>query len=205
MDGYQQLEKEETIMLPRKTNSYQEWAEALYQYTKSHELQAELPYWEKVIHTKVSKLPRDKESTSLLMKDMVEIPIEFSQKETRQLLTDVHQAYHTEVTDFLLAALGLTLQEWTGQARIAVNLEGHGREQIDDQIDVTRTIGWFTSMFPLILQIPDHSVSQVIKTVKETMRSVPRKGIGYGILKYLARDPKLASDFRPEICFNYLG
>src|SRR5690606_37156096 len=118
------------------------------------------------------------------------IMIEFSQTETWQLLTDVHQAYHTEITDFLLAALGLTLYEWTGQQQFAVNLEGHGREKIDDQIDVTRTVGWFTSIFPVILEIPAHSVSQVIKTVKETMRSVPRKGIGYGILKYLARDPK---------------
>ncbi|MNW52452.1 Gramicidin S synthase 1 [compost metagenome] len=131
--------------------------------------------------------------------------VELSVEETRDLLTDSHLAYQTEINDLLLTALVLSLRDWGRIQSIAIDLEGHGREEIIDGVDLTRTIGWFTSMYPMMFDERFEGVSQGIKMVKETLRYVPNKGIGYGLLKYMMHKAVLSSQLRPEISFNYLG
>ncbi len=109
--------------------------------------------------------------------------------------------------DLLLAALGIAFQKWSGHERIRINLEGHGRETIIPDIDITRTVGWFTSEYPLLLETGQtQELSRTIKAVKETLRNVPDKGMGYGICRYLTKSGP-ASDWgaAPEVSFNYLG
>ncbi|WP_338477064.1 amino acid adenylation domain-containing protein [Pseudomonas khavaziana] len=126
---------------------------------------------------------------------------------TRQLLTLAPAAYRTQVNDLLLTALARVVCRWSGQASALVQLEGHGREDLFDDVDLTRSVGWFTSMFPVNLT-PAHALSDSIKAVKEQLRAVPDKGIGYGVLRYLAPSPvvaALAALPQPRITFNYLG
>ncbi|MER6900731.1 condensation domain-containing protein, partial [Amycolatopsis sp. NPDC000740] len=120
--------------------------------------------------------------------------------ETHAVLREVPKAYRTQVNDVLLAALGRVLGDWTGNPPV-VDLEGHGREELFDGVDLSRTVGWFTSMFPVALDVPD-GWGAALKAVKEQLRAVPRRGIGYGALRYLAGS---APVIEPQVSFNYLG
>ncbi|WP_459501589.1 amino acid adenylation domain-containing protein [Bacillus sp. C1] len=207
--AYEQVMIHKKIELPPKTTSYQTWAKKLQEYANSEELFQELSYWKDTLETNVPVLPIDKEgSSTYFFKDYSEVTLTLDEKETKSLLTDVHRTYHTEVNDMLLAALVLTIKEWTKDNKIALNLEGHGREEIINGIDLTRTVGWFTSIYPVVFDMPTNELSKIIKSVKETMRCIPNKGIGFGILKYVTQvESKKLMDvnLKPEISFNYLG
>jgi non-ribosomal peptide synthase protein (TIGR01720 family) len=135
--------------------------------------------------------------------------MELDEQQTGLLLRDVHQAFNTEINDILLAGLALALYRWAGMTRVAVLLEGHGREAILEGVNINRTVGWFTTQFPVALPLDgDRDLSLVIKEIKETLRRVPAKGIGYGILRYLSPNELtegLEFSLQPEIAFNYLG
>ncbi|MGG1616270.1 amino acid adenylation domain-containing protein [Paenibacillus sp. NRS-1781] len=205
--AYEQAVSGIAIVLPEKTTSYLEWSRQLIHYAQSHTLLQEIPYWTRIQQSPVVLIP-DKQSSSLDSETIGEITIKLDKKVSEQLITTVHRAYRTEMNDILLAALALTIRRWSGHSDVVVSLEGHGREEIMDHLDISRTIGWFTSMYPVLFQLPKNDVSDAIKTVKETLRKVPKKGIGYGILKYLTPD-SLKNGFipvpKPQILFNYLG
>ena len=134
--------------------------------------------------------------------------LELSPEDTEKLLRQVNRAYHTEIGDILLTALGLAVKEWTGSDKVLVSLEGHGREEIVREVDITRTVGWFTTLYPFMIDVSSDNLSYTIKTVKEDIRRLPRKGIGYGVLKYLAGEDAqnpYELNLKPEISFNYLG
>ena len=132
------------------------------------------------------------------------VTVRLGPDETRALLQDVPGVYRTQVNDVLLAALGRVLARWSNCDRVVVDLEGHGREDLFDGVDLSRTVGWFTTLFPIALDItPDADPGMLLKSVKEQLRAVPGRGIGYGALRYLADIPGLAQ--HPEVSFNYLG
>jgi len=200
---YYQSAQGETVSLSQKTYSYQQWSGILQDYAKSPVLQEEESYWE-AIEEKIKPLLIDKLMVKELEDRLQTIQVTLSREETRLLLQKVPAAYRTEINDILLTALALAIKEWTGKQGVSISLEGHGREEIVAGIDVSRTIGWLTSMFPVYLDISEaQDTSNALKIIKETLRSIPYKGIGYGILKYL-RHTKEISNF-PSISFNYLG
>ncbi|MGG4187178.1 amino acid adenylation domain-containing protein, partial [Paenibacillus peoriae] len=208
--GYEQAVRGETIRLPYKTDSFSAWAERLSQYANSPAIENERGYWQRLAQTEVASLPKDHERAEgphYPLRDSETVTVAWSEQETRLLLQEAHRAYNTEVNDLLLTALGTALYSWSGQERVLVNLEGHGREAIVPDIDITRTVGWFTSQYPVLLDVDGKAeIDQRIKRVKEDLRHVPHKGIGYGILKYMSQDD--ADHFltlQPEISFNYLG
>ncbi|MEW9702943.1 amino acid adenylation domain-containing protein, partial [Paenibacillus sp. SI8] len=207
-EGYEQVVNGQDIRLPQKTDSFQTWAKQLTAYADSPEMAAERAYWQQVAASGYAVLPKDHEHDNVLtVRDSEVVSILWTDEETDQLLKQAHRAYNTEVNDLLLTALGMAIHALTGIERVPVNLEGHGREQILTDIDITRTVGWFTSQFPVVLEIgKDHSLPQLIKTTKETLRHIPNKGIGYGILKYASLEQdKVEFGTEPEISFNYLG
>src|SRR5262249_50714748 len=120
-------------------------------------------------------------------------------------------AYRTQINDVLLAALGVVLAEWTGAGAVAVDLEGHGREDLGADIDVSRTVGWFSTLFPVVIpRYPGPDLGLVLKRAEEQLRRVPRHGLGYGLLRYLGDcGDGAAATLRalpaPEISVNYLG
>ncbi|MEC0207768.1 amino acid adenylation domain-containing protein [Paenibacillus ehimensis] len=205
----QALTHEGDIVMPPKTHSFQAWAEALRQYARSGEVLREADYWAAVESTPCVPAPRDFEASDNLTKDEAQAMFTLPPEETERLLKQVHRAYNTEINDILLTALGLTLKEWMNTNRIVIHLEGHGRENVVKNMNITRTVGWFTSQFPVVLPM-EHTddLGYQIKSVKEHLRQLPNHGIGYGLLKYITpREsvPGLTFTQQPDICFNYLG
>ncbi|PZS13454.1 MAG: hypothetical protein DLM60_20680, partial [Pseudonocardiales bacterium] len=101
------------------------------------------------------------------------------------------------------------LSVWTGRDRVLVALEGHGREEIFDGVDLSRTVGWFTTQFPVALVVPSSGWGEVLKSVKEQLRGIPHRGLSYGALRYLSPENSAARILRdvtqPQICLNYHG
>ena len=134
-----------------------------------------------------------------------------SQSETHALLKKVPPIYNTQINDILLTALARVLGEWTGQDSVLINLEGHGREDIlSTSAPPARTIGWFTSIFPVKLTLPKSSEpGKALKAIKEQLRAIPNKGIGFGVLRYLCQDQEIRRQLTamtsPQVLFNYLG
>ncbi|ATO50301.1 non-ribosomal peptide synthetase [Brevibacillus laterosporus] len=192
--------------LPLKTTSFQAWSQKLQEYVQSKELEKELPYWRNLDETIMDyTLIKDIETASsskATYEEFLTVSMSLSTEETQQLVTEAHKAYQTEMNDLLLTALTLALKEWTNKEQLLVSMEGHGREEILENVDISRTIGWFTSEYPVAIHLTKTDISFAIKQVKETLRRVPNKGFGFGVLKYLAKE---TFEVKPEISFNYLG
>ncbi|HIQ21351.1 MAG TPA: amino acid adenylation domain-containing protein, partial [Planctomycetes bacterium] len=199
----------EPVVLPPKTTSVRCWAEKLTQYAKSDEVAEELDFWLAGQHEDRPPLPRDFQGENLCgTSDTVRWRL--GAAETRLLLGDAPQAYRTQISDLLLTALAMAITRWTGGDRLHVDLEGHGREPLFEEVDLSRTVGWFTTLFPLRLVLPpDGGMGGLIKGIKEQLRRVPRNGIGYGLLRWLRGhseiEERLARGPQAEISFNYLG
>ena len=204
--GYNQCLNQKEICLPQKTSSFKAWSEGLMKYAERKELLKEVSYWSRIAK-KQKKIQVDSIIDTRKKTNLIVSTISFSQNETNMLLKKTNKAFNTEVNDLLLIALGLSINKWQGLRDIVVNIEGHGREEIIKGINITRTVGWFTSMFPVLLTIDEtESLSETIKRVKEDIRRVPNKGIGYQIIKYLgSKEDRKIIEVDEEISFNYLG
>lgn len=205
---YRQYADGEELILPLKTDSFKLWAEHLSSYSNSSIFLKEKVYWKSLESWEAPALKKDKEGTNRV-KDTRTASFTLDKTDTERLLTKVNRAYNTEINDILLTGLGIAVNESLGCEKLSIALEGHGREDISASLDISRTIGWFTSIFPVILNISfKRNLSRQVKEVKETLRRVPNKGIGYGILKYLTREEyKEDTRFKlsPQVSFNYLG
>lgn len=200
---YQQFISGQTLELPLKTDSFHFWQQEQLRYASSEELLKEEPYWSAIANAEVSPLPKDFEVESNLVKDTMTDSFLMDENLTSLLLTKCHKAYGTDINDILLTALSLSLYEIFEMKKVMVMLEGHGREYIGRDIDVTRTVGWFTTMYPLIFNMDyGRDIIRQLIEVKESLHRVPNKGIGYGILRYLTKSIDRPD---PEIIFNYLG
>ncbi|MGB3467933.1 MAG: condensation domain-containing protein, partial [Cyclobacteriaceae bacterium] len=188
--------------LPLKTNSYRQWALKLNEYLANKDIREEIAYWSEITSQRVPRLPQDHKGG--VGKPDSGISISLDKKITELLQTSVHSAYGTEIDDILLTCVGRAVNESLSVSKSVLKMEGHGREEVVDEIDISRTVGWFTSIYPFVLDVSDSSdkIKQLI-SVKESRRKVPNKGIGYGIIKYLG-DEKL-NELKQEIVFNYLG
>ena len=204
--AYRQEALGQTISLPAKTSSVKAWAEALQTYANSEVLRNELPYWQ-ALSAVDATLPCDNVDGSLQARHAAVARTRLDERYTRQLLQDAPGAYRTQVNDLLLTALARVIARWTKQEEVLVQLEGHGREELCDNVDLSRTVGWFTSMFPVRLSTAE-AMDTSIKTIKEQLRAVPNKGLGFGALRYLGdqeASQALAELAPPRITFNYLG
>ncbi len=209
---YQQIIAQQPIQLSAKTTAFIDWAEKLNNYAQSEIVKQELNYWLNQTWSKTTPLPLDyaHSNPENTVGSAAQVSVKLSVEETRALLGSVNEAYNTQINDLLLSALGVSLAEWTGNSAILIDLEGHGREELFSDVDLSRTVGWFTSLFPVLLQLPsDEQPASVLKSIKEQLRSIPNRGIGYGILRYLCEDTTVNQQLQtiptPEISFNYLG
>ncbi|HSF39994.1 MAG TPA: amino acid adenylation domain-containing protein, partial [Thermoanaerobaculia bacterium] len=187
--------------LPPKTTSFQEWARRLTRHAEA--LAGELGYWREAARAAVPRLPVDfPEEAGNLTGDDATVSFELSAEETADLLRTLPSVYHSRIDDALLSSLVRALEGWTGSPRLRVDLEGHGREPLFDDLDVSRTVGWFTSMYPVVLEAGDADPGAALVSAKERLRAVPGRGIGYGLL----RAARLLEEAPPaEVLFNYLG
>jgi non-ribosomal peptide synthase protein (TIGR01720 family) len=204
-----QIGRGEEIRLPAKSASYKDWAENLAAAARSEEIRREADYWLGAT-AEPDSLPVDFPWEVNRVASARDVTVTLGAGPTRSLLQDVHSAYRTQINDFLLTALVRTFSAWTGRPSLLIDLEGHGREDVPGAPDVSRTVGWFTSLFPLELKVGSHATpAEDLKAVKEQLRRIPRHGVGYGLLRYLAGDEdlsrRLAELPRAAVAFNYLG
>lgn len=191
--------------LPSKTTSYQKWAQQLLVEAQSTAVAQEREYWKQVVQQPVRRLPVDYPqgaNTEELAETWV---TQLSIEETEQLLRKAPTTYRAQMIELLLAAFGRTMVTWLDDQRCLFHMEGHGRAELTTGIDLSRTVGWFTSLYPVVLSFPDEAdpVNDV-RLTKQQWRKIPRQGLGYGLLQYLSDQP--FTDVSPvEVSFNYLG
>lgn len=205
---FNRYKNREQLTLPLKTDSFKLWSEKLTEYARSRSFLKEQSYWSGIEATDVKQIERDFAGANNL-EDEYTLSFGLMKEETDDLLTKVNYAFGTEINDILLTGLGLAVKETFGNDKLLVALEGHGREDVIRGMDINRTIGWFTSVFPVILDMSySDDLSRQIKEVKESLHRIPNKGVGYGILKYLTpadQRPGVKFKLTPQLSFNYLG
>ncbi|MFD6106618.1 condensation domain-containing protein, partial [Nocardia salmonicida] len=208
------------VVLPPVGTSFRRWAHGLTDEATSK--REELDHWQQTLSVPDPLLgdrplgPVDTASTVRTIS--VEVPADI----TQAVLTDLPAVYRAGAEDGLLAALAMAVRTWRARRGVdapatRVRLEGHGREQAAlDGADLTRTVGWFTSMYPVALDLSavdndaawhgGDATAAVVKAIKEQLRAVPHKGIGFGMLRHL--DPESAAHLEGslgQVGFNYLG
>ncbi|OLF16235.1 non-ribosomal peptide synthetase [Actinophytocola xanthii] len=186
-----------------RTVSFGQWARLLGEHVRSGGFDADLPHWRAV--PAAPPLPLDRPDGDNTIATARTVSTVLSAEETDALLRRVPEAYRTQVNDVLLAAIGRALAEWTGGPRVLLTLEGHGREDVLDGLDTSRTVGWFTSQFPVALEVPEADWGTTLKSVKEALRAVPHRGMSFEALRYLRPDAGLEDVPEPQVCVNYLG
>jgi amino acid adenylation domain-containing protein/non-ribosomal peptide synthase protein (TIGR01720 family) len=206
--GIDQRGKGEEVLLVGEPTRWSEWASWIKAHVEDGGFDAEREYWDSDRWNQAGALPVDSTSgpNTVGMSSNVEVVLD--EEETRKLLHDVPRAYRTQINDVLLAAVLESFEQWTGQNTLRVDVEGHGRE-IEGEVDLSRTVGWFTSLYPVLLSKPRGGPGELLKGVKEQLRSIPGRGLGYGLLRYLRDDhdlhTRLAGYPHAEVSFNYLG
>ena len=169
--------------MPAKTASMKEWYEKLIDLSTSQKIHGEKQYWLGVEEVNF-ELPADFEIENFNLSLVSTVKGSLDKDETSKLLKETNKAYNTSVEELLLTEPPKTINEWTNQSSMVIEMESHGRNV--EGIDVSRTVGWFTAMYPLKLHIIKGNLGEQIMEIKEQIRSVPGNGIGYGILKYLS-------------------
>ena len=211
------------VRLPPRSTSFRRWAQRLAADALDRRRSEELSFWTAMLSAPDASLveqaldpDRDKVVTAR------HLTLTLPAAVTEPLLTTVAAAFHSRINDVLLTALVLGVADWRRRHGRSANallldLEGHGREEIFDDVDLSRTVGWFTSLFPVrldlgILDLDEAlaggpALGRALKIIKEQLRALPDNGLGYGLLRYL--NPHTASQLNgfatPQLGFNYFG
>ncbi len=191
------------------TSPFSTWAAQLQVYAQSSAVVNEMAYWRGMKGIEPG-IPLDFPGGVNSERSARHVRQSLSVTATQKLLRECPKAYYTGINDLLLAALMLAYYDWSGQSDLLLDMESHGREEWVDTLSLSRTVGWFTSLFPLALSMPaSATVEEAIRTVKASTRLIPQQGIGYGMLTYLCSNGLVARAMRtlprPQISFNYLG
>ncbi|MBF0210830.1 MAG: amino acid adenylation domain-containing protein [Desulfamplus sp.] len=223
--AYNAHSKGDLITLPAKTDSFQYWSNELNKIAEKFKTgsMVERKYWEDLSKEPVDSLPIDftqkqqeiSANPNGLYKDSEMLEITLPAPDTSILMSKAHTAYHTDMNDLILTALAKGLRHWGNINAVLIALEGHGRDSIDraiandvdSNIDVSRTVGWFTTLYPVMLKLPESDAEELglaIKQIKESLHSVPNRGFNFGLL-YPLLNSEIQNRLEPSISFNYLG
>ncbi|MER5733148.1 amino acid adenylation domain-containing protein, partial [Streptomyces sp. NPDC002138] len=209
--AYEQLSAgRAAVDLGPKSSSYQQWSQRLADHVRGGGLDHEIAHWRAVDPAGAPALPVDHPGGANVTAHERTVEVRLGRQETEALLQRVPSAYRTQINDVLAAALGRTLADWTGTERLVLGMEGHGREELFDDLDLSRTVGWYTTHFPVALNLPaGRAWGETLKSVKEQLRAIPGRGLGYDALRFLSEPGTpghaLHDDPLPQISFNYLG
>ncbi|MGW2514730.1 amino acid adenylation domain-containing protein [Streptomyces scopuliridis] len=203
--AYRQAREGELIRVEPVSSSFAQWAARLYAHAQDGAFASELAYWKEVVDQESAPLPLDGPGPNTVASE-AEFTVELDESETEALLRTAPAAFRVRTEDILLTALGASLSGWAGGAGVTIDLEGHGREELFDDLDLSRTVGWFTTLHPVHLSVPaDQPPRARVKLVGRQLRAVPGQGLGYGALRHLQREPTLVDAPAPQVVFNYLG
>ena len=196
-----QIQAGEPVRLPAKTTALRDWTQRLTEFGATNF--DGLDDWRRAAG---AVDPLFDGASRGMVASAASIGIEFEEEQTRLLLQQAPRALNAEIDEILLAALLLSFRSWTGSPALRVDLEGHGREDILDDIDLSRTVGWFTAIYPVLLVADGAGTPvEVLQAVKERVRAVPMRGLSHGIARYLREDAASRGDETSPVLFNYLG
>ena len=212
----EQLASGKSVQLPSKTTSFQAWAKGQTAAAQSESRRAELDVWLAAGRTEVAKIPTELHDGDNDFGSSRTVVFNLDEEQTRALLQEVPSVYETRIDEVLLTALVRSYSTWaamhggTDESQLFVDLEGHGREDIVPEADLSRTVGWFTTIYPALLSLKGiPGAGEALKAVKEQLRRFPQNGIGFGMLRHLSTDAEVVSAMsalpQPEMNFLYLG
>ncbi|OPG13064.1 non-ribosomal peptide synthetase [Microbispora sp. GKU 823] len=200
--AYRQAVSGEPVDLGPKTSSFQEWSRRLTRHVADGGFGEEVAHWSAVPES--TPLPVDRDGDNVVSSRRI-VRVSLGERETSALLHVAPGVFRARVNDVLLGGLAWALCRWTGEDRLVIELEGHGREEIFDDVDLSRTVGWFTSSYPVLLEVPasgGEDWTPVVRSVRRSLRALPGNGLGYGALRHLGRFP-LTGRGTPQVLFNY--
>ncbi|WDD36951.1 amino acid adenylation domain-containing protein (plasmid) [Nostoc sp. UHCC 0926] len=204
----QHLSQKKPVQLPAKTTSFKQWSEFLREYAQSSQLLQEREYWARLSHHSIC-LPVDNREGANTITSSCKVLVSLNVEETRALIQEVPKAYRTQTNEVLVTALVQSFTQWTGGQSLLVDLEGQGREANVNKMHLSRTVGCFTTIFPVLLTLEGISQpGEALKGIKEQLRGVPNQGIGYGVLRYLSEDSSVTAQLQTlpqaEVRFQFL-
>ncbi|MGG0279141.1 amino acid adenylation domain-containing protein [Bacillus pacificus] len=203
---YNQMKQGQEVRLPAKSTSFKEWSERLQTYSDSGISKEVLDYWNEQVEKEIMTIPMDYPIQETTEESIDQVTRTLGVEETQALLHEVPVTHKTRINEVLLAALGQAIVDCTNQQTVSIHLEGHGREEMIEGIDLSRTVGWFTSIYPVHLNFQGTKTPiEGLKAVKEQLRRIPNQGVDYGILRYLNKEILPFHQQKPPISFNYLG
>ncbi|HEX8935881.1 MAG TPA: amino acid adenylation domain-containing protein, partial [Pseudonocardiaceae bacterium] len=202
--AYHQARGGRSVELEPVSTAFTQWAHRLADHVQGGGLDGDLEYWSALSQDVPAQLPVTRAGVNTAGSART-VMVQLSRDETDALLHRVPGVYRTQINDVLLSALGRVLASWTGRDRVLIALEGHGREEIMPGADLSRSVGWFTSQFPVVLNVEHAGWGELLKSVKEQLRAIPHRGLSYGALRYLNPDSGLGEDVSPQISVNYHG
>lgn len=199
---YKQLAADNVCSLPAKSSSFKKWVIKTQKYASSKNFCKQVNFWRDIRNSFIlpidfQKGPNIESSNRILYKTL-----DFNL--TQGLLKVVPKSFQVDINEILLTALFQTISEWSGQSEVLLDLEGHGREEVIDSVNVSRTIGWFTGLFPIALKSQAKTLKACLLEIQTLVRKTPMQGIGYGILNFLGNNTKIIN-LKNDIRFNYLG
>lgn len=213
-DGYAQQVNQQTVSLKSKTDSLQLWTSQLSKYANQTGVMDELAYWQRLERITGDPLPLqplldDERSELNRWSDISSVLAVWNEEDTDMILRKGHHSSSGDAYDRMLAAFGMALAEWSGGREFRIDVEGHGRESIIEGVDVSRTVGWFTSIYPVIMHTAsiDHAAKALERTV-QMLKRIPHKGFNYGILRYLSNGierEEAVLQTKADVNFNYMG
>ncbi|MFM0609408.1 amino acid adenylation domain-containing protein [Paraburkholderia sediminicola] len=206
LEELQALYEKPDTALPAITTPWSVWASRQSDYAQQAERLWQLAWWQRMLHGASAALSLEGEGDRRLSASRV-VTVKLTADATQRLLQRGARADGVRTEEILLAALAQTLGPWAGASRLLIDLEGHGREDLIDDVDLSRTVGWFTRQYPLAL--PHHvDPAQTLGMVRDTLRAVPDKGFSWGALKYFGENASrtaIAALPAASLRFNYLG
>lgn len=208
--AYLQLRRGEPVTLPAKTCSWRTWARKLEHFVNQQSLDSDCPYWESLREFTAGSVPVDFPDGSNLEGSIAEVSVRLEKSDTARLLACPVRALARSAHEVLLAALSEAVARWTGSGKVLLDVEGHGREELLENADVSRTVGWFTALYPLAFDFErPQGARSTFEAVRRQLDSLPRRGVSFGLLKYMRNNPEIRERLqalpRADIVFGYLG
>lgn len=188
------------------TTSFPTWMRRLIDCTRAGAFDSDLEAWTDTV-SRIRSIPTDMNDGAHNVASERTVVASVPADVTEHLVSHTTGVLRCRIDDLLLAALAHVMTRWAGQPEIVIEKEGHGRHDLFEDVDLSRTVGWFTTLYPLALKTsPASTLVELVASVKRQTRQVP-EGISYGALRYLrgAPDQGLVPDAPAPVVFNYLG
>ncbi len=205
----EQLQNKKEVDLGVSSITYHQWSDHLRSLIQQENILSSLDYWNG-FKKEIYKIPALNQNQKLLVseKDLEIFQITLNASDTERLTKEITETYHTKVNEVLLTAFVRAWREWTGNTSLIIETEGHGREALGEDTTFFNSVGWFTSVFPIQIDLEENqNIFDDLKRIKTQIRNVPHKGLSYGLLRYLdvPTSDEFSLNYQTPVLFNYLG